>query len=110
MADDYDQSRIISGKKMTSPFGNEYVDMNGEMIRNDTNILTLDGEDDGLSGGTDLGSEHGSYNDDQGALGRLGNDGERQVICHFYIALHQTLMRLKTLRLFLVIYLSNVVL
>ena len=47
---------------MTSPgpYGDEFVDFSGDFIRNDTNILTLNGGDDDFSGSEDFVWEQGS--------------------------------------------------
>ena len=44
------------------PYGDEFVDfINGDFIRTDTNILTLNGGDDDFSGSEDFVWEQGSF-------------------------------------------------
>ena len=89
MAADPDQSQLVSGKPMTPPYGDESVDMNGELVRTDTNILKLDGDDGSFSEGSCFSSDR-TINEmefeGQGAPASqtqgLRTDSERKVSCH----------------------------
>ena len=95
MAADPDQAQLVSGKPMTPPFGDESFDMNGELVRTDTNILKLDGDDGSFSEGSCFSSDR-TINEveleGQGAPASqsqgLGADSERKVSCHCSLLCH----------------------
>ena len=95
MAADPDQSQLVSGKPMTPPYGDESFDMNGELVRTDTNILKLDGDDGSFSEDTCFSSDRTINEVDLEGLGALasqslglGTDSERKVSCHGSLLCH----------------------